>query len=548
MNNDETKIKYFLYARKSSESEDKQVQSIDDQINRLKETAKDLGLNIKKIFTESKSAKLPNNRPVFEEVLKRIEKGEAGGILCWQINRLSRNPVDSGKISWYLQKGIIKSIRTIDREYLPQDNVIMLSVESGMANQFILDLSKNTKRGLAGKIERGWLPGRAPQGYLNDVINKIIIKDPEKFDLVKKMWELMLSGNYSVPKILDIANHDWGYLTRRSKRAGGRPMSMSELYRIFNDPFYYGYFEYKNKIYKGNHEPMITIEDFERVQEILGNKNKPKPKTHIFAFTGLIRCSHCNCLITAEEKTKLIKSTGKRATYVYYRCTRRKRELNCHEPSIVLKELEKQIVDELGKYTIPEDFKNWALNILKKENDKEVYDRSKIYEMQNKKYLDLQKQLDNLTDMKIKEFIDDENFLKKKTELQNEITNIREKLNLSQDRGQNWAELMEKAFNFAAYARERFISGDMQAKREIMSAIGQNFVLTGGKLHIEPMAWLLPISNLNKIGKNAFTRLEPTKNWSSSQTNQSFARKEMQWGGQRESDSRIWDHNPVFYH
>lgn len=461
MDNDDTKIKYFLYARKSSESEDRQIQSIEDQINRLKDLAKDLDLKIVKIFTEAKSAKQPDNRPVFDDMLNRIEKGEADGILCWQINRLSRNPVDSGKIGWFLQKEIIKSIQTIDKQYLPQDNVLMFSVESGMANQFILDLRKNTKRGVDGKIERGWLPGRAPQGYKNDVIEKIIIKDPNKFDLIKKMWKLMLAGNYSTPKILDIANNEWGYLTRETKRSGGRSMSMSEIYRIFNNPFYYGYFKYKGVLYKGLHDPMITIEDFERVQEILGNKNKPKPKTHIFAFTGIIRCGHCGCLVTAEEKNKFIKSTKQYAKYVYYRCTKKKRELNCKEAPIKVENLEKQIVDEIAKYTIPEEFKNWALNILKKENKKEIDDRSKIYKAQNNKYLNLQRQLDNLTDLRIRELITDDNFLKKKNELQNEITNIREKLNLNQDRGQNWVELVERAFNFAAYARERFINGDM---------------------------------------------------------------------------------------
>ena len=155
MRTKENNIKYFLYARKSSESEDRQVQSIKDQVNRLKELARDLNLEVVKDFTESKSAKQPKNRLVFADMLKRIEKGEANGILCWQINRLSRNPVDSGKINWMLQQGIIKSIQTVDKEYLPDDNVLMFSVESGMANQFILDLKKNTIRGLKGKIERG---------------------------------------------------------------------------------------------------------------------------------------------------------------------------------------------------------------------------------------------------------------------------------------------------------------------------------------------------------------------------------------------------------
>ena len=137
MQQNEQKIKYFLYARKSSESEDRQIQSIDDQVNRLKELSDNFGLKIEKIYTEAKSAKKPNNRPVSEEMMKQIENGEASGILCWQINRLSRNPIDSGKLSWLLQQNVLKAIQTIDRQHLPSDNVLLFNVESGMANQYI---------------------------------------------------------------------------------------------------------------------------------------------------------------------------------------------------------------------------------------------------------------------------------------------------------------------------------------------------------------------------------------------------------------------------
>ncbi|MEK7178449.1 MAG: recombinase family protein, partial [Patescibacteria group bacterium] len=122
MNQIAKKIRYFLYARKSSESEDRQVQSIDDQIDRLKKLAKDLELEIVEIYTESKSAKKPNNRPVFDEMIRRIENGDADGILCWHLNRLTRNPIDSGQLSWLLQQGIIKSIQSTERQYLPSDN------------------------------------------------------------------------------------------------------------------------------------------------------------------------------------------------------------------------------------------------------------------------------------------------------------------------------------------------------------------------------------------------------------------------------------------
>lgn len=218
MNQIAKKIKYFLYARKSSESEDRQVQSIDDQINRLKQLAQDLGLEIVKIYTEAKSAKKPNNRPIFDEMMQRIENGEADGILCWQINRLSRNPIDSGKLGWLLQQGILKSIQTINRQYLPDDNVLLFSVESGMANQYILDLRKNVKRGTESKLQKGWAPNMAPLGYLNDKAEKIIVKDPDRFPLIRKMWDLMLTGNYTPPKILHKANNEWGFRTRAWKK------------------------------------------------------------------------------------------------------------------------------------------------------------------------------------------------------------------------------------------------------------------------------------------------------------------------------------------
>ena len=538
MKQDETKIKYFLYARKSSESEDRQVQSIDDQVNRLKELVSNLDLDVVEIFTESKSAKQPNTRPIFEDMLKKIERGKANGILCWQINRLSRNPVDSGKINWLLQQGTVKAIQTVDKQYLPEDNVLMLSVESGMANQFILDLSKTTKRGLEGKVQRGWFPSKAPQGYINDVINKTIIKDEERFNLVRKMWDLMLTGNYQPPKILDIANNDWGYLTRKTKRGGNRPLSTSEIYRIFNDPFYYGYFKYNGRIHKGEHEPMITIDEFERVQELLGKKDKPKAKTHTFAFTGIIRCGNCGCLVTAEEKRKFIKSKKEYATYTYYRCTRRKKEIKCAEPAINLDNLEEQIVNEIEKYTIPKEFKEWALDVIRGNNEKEIEVCNQGYEMLNKKYLGLQNQLDNLTKLRLRDLIDDNEFVKERKELQNQIIKVRAKLDQSQDRGQNWVDLVEKAFNFATYARERFINGDLQTKREILSALGQIYTLKGGELHIEPVEWLTPISNLSKRKENENIGLEPADFGLTKTKSKAFAPAFSDWGGYRDLNPR----------
>lgn len=507
-------IKYFLYARKSSESEDRQVQSIDDQINRLKELATDMNLDIKKIYTESKSGKKPNNRPVFDEMIMRIENGEADGILCWQINRLSRNPIDSGKLSWLLQQGTLKSIQSIDRQYRPEDNVLLFNIESGEANQFILDLSKNTKRGLNGKLEKGWKNGVAKLGYLNDKENKIIINDPERFNLVRKMWDLMLTGSYTPPKILSIVNDEWGFKTRKTKRMGGTPLSRSSIYNIFTSLFYAGINVTKGVQSEGRHEKMITLEEYDRVQVLLGRKGKPRPQKHLFAFTGAMRCGECGCFYTAISKKKLIKKTGIIKEFIYYYCTRKTRKVICTQKKCMpVEELELKIEKEIEKYTILPEFLGWALESINQKNDSEIETRTDLYEMQHKTLMQTQKELDELTKMRYRQMIDDETFLREKNDLQSKIIQIKSGLRETEERAERWLELTEKTFNFATYALKAFTMAKgkegLELKKEILLSLGQIPIIKNGELIIEPNEWLVPIAESYPALEAEYKRLEP---------------------------------------
>ncbi len=269
--------KYFIYSRKSTEEEDSQVLSIESQIEELRDLARKLNLPVTDILTESKSAKAPG-RKVFNEMIKKLQQGEANGIISWKLDRLARNPIDGGQVSWMLQQGFIKHIQTAERGYYPEDNVILMNLEFGMANQFIRDLSTNVTRGMKTKVEKGWLPGLAPLGYLNDYsrtkTEKDIIKDPERFNLVQKMWHLLLKGNHTAPKIVDIANEEWGFRTRKFRKQGGKPLSRSRIYKMFTDPFYCGLIRYKGRLYPGKHEPMVTADEFDRVQLLLDKKGR----------------------------------------------------------------------------------------------------------------------------------------------------------------------------------------------------------------------------------------------------------------------------------
>jgi site-specific DNA recombinase len=546
--NNKQKNTYFLYARKSSESEDRQVQSIDDQIDRLKDLANRLGLNIKEILTESKSAKKPDCRPIFSDVLERIEKGEADGILCWQLNRLTRNPVDSGKLGWMLQQGTIKSIQTIDKEYLPEDNVLLFNIETGVANQFIIDLRKNSMRGTKSKAEKGWMPSGAPTGYLNDKLEQVIVKDEERFDMVRKMWDMMLTGNYVPSQILEIANNEWGFRTPKKKRSGGVPLSLGGIYRMFSNIFYTGkYFNWSGKLYDtGKHPQMITLEEFDRVQLLLGRKGKPRSKTREFAYTGIIECAECGSMVTGIEKDKIVKSTGELKSYVYFACTKRKKHNGpkCTQKPITLDKLEEQIESELEKHTIIPQFKDWALEILNKQNDQELQDRASIYENQHKSLVATQKELDSLTKMRYRELIDDDMFIKESNELKGKINTLKENLRSTESRAEKWLELTEKTFHFATYARDKFITGDLQVKREIFNSLGLNFSLKDKKVHINKADWLIPIEKAYPALQAEYNRLELDKTLTDKGKSDAFASLILDWGDYRELNPNCRYHKP----
>ena len=154
--------KYYIYARKSTEDEDRQILSLDSQEKELLQVAEHLGLKVIKTYKESKSAKAPDKRPLFAEMIARIKCGEAQGVLCWKLDRLARNPDEAGKIIGMMQRQEILHIRSHEKDYYPEDNQLLSYVEFGIANQYIIDLSKNVKRGLKAKIEQGWYPVYAP--------------------------------------------------------------------------------------------------------------------------------------------------------------------------------------------------------------------------------------------------------------------------------------------------------------------------------------------------------------------------------------------------
>ena len=497
------KTKYFLYARKSSESEDRQIASIASQVEELKRLSADKGFQIVKVLKEERSAKAPG-RPVFNKMIDDINNGIANGIICWKLDRLARNPIDGGTINWMLQQNIIKHIQTNQRSYYPEDNTLMMSLEFGMANQFILDLSENTKRGLRSKADQGWLPHKPPIGYLTNKYKMPdkppIYKDEEKFHLVKRLWDILLTERCSIDTLYETARE-------LKLKTSDRIIQRSTFYDLFRNPFYYGSFKWKGQIYPGKHEPMISKEQFQIAQDIIDKRVKPIKKTHTFAYTNLIRCGECGASITAENKVKHQKN-GNVHKYTYYRCTKRVR-IGCSQKPIKEEELERQALQTLERIEIPSSFHKWAIKQLKAEHQQEKQDRSHIFESYNKALNSCVSKLDTLFNMRLNNEISEDEYRAKKNDLLREKNKYEELLSDSNQRVETWLDRAESLFSFAETAKEEFKNGSPEKRRQILSCLGSNLILQDKKLMITGDNKIAILKDLAPEVRTFHSMLEP---------------------------------------
>ena len=336
-------IKYCLYARKSTEEEDKQALSIESQVREMTRLAEKDGLNIVEVKRESHSSKEVGQRPVYNELLAEIRTGKFNGILTWAPDRLSRNAGDLGAVVDLLDQKKLLEIRTYTQKFTNNPNekfmLMILGSQAKLENdQKII----NVKRGLRARCEMGWRPSTAPTGYLSEkhVDKKCQVRlDPKRSILIRQIFEKVGNEEWSGRQ-----TYKWltktGFKTRNAKK-----LSLANLYTILRNTFYYGEFEYpagSDNWYQGKHQPIITRELFDRTQANLQDHYIPKTESKEFAFTKLIKCGYCESGITADEKFKKLKDGGVNR-HVYYMCTRAK-DTDCKNQAVN----EKDLIEELS--------------------------------------------------------------------------------------------------------------------------------------------------------------------------------------------------------
>ena len=462
--NNQTK-KFFLYARKSTDTEERQVRSIDDQIAELEELAKKENIEIVKTFIEKQTAKEPG-RPIFNEMLSRIEKNEAEGILAWHPDRLARNSVDGGKIIWLVDTGKISELKfpCFWFENTPQGK-FMLQIAFGQSKYYVDNLSENIKRGIRQKLKNGLWPSQAPLGYLNDKNAKLIIVDKNKAQLIKKSFELYSTGKFPLRRLCETINN-LKLIGRKNKM-----LSVSNYQYFLKNPFYCGLIRYNGELYEGKHKPIIAKKLFDKVQEVMNSKGKPnKKKLKYFVFRGFIRCGECGCLITAETQKG----------HNYYHCTKRK--IKCFQKYVREEELAKQINGYIQKVSLPDD---WAKNIISEiDKEKSETSQSSSFFAQNikEKMKIIDEKLERLMSGYLENAILLEEYQQNKNKLVGEKQVLKDKLNGFEQKRNNW---FEPAISFVKSAKCAGIlakSNNFEEKRDFFKKLGSNFKILNQKI------------------------------------------------------------------
>src|SRR3989338_2616052 len=469
--------KFFLYARKSTDVEDKQMHSIEDQITELRAFAKQENLNIIEELVEKQSAKIPG-RPIFNDMLNRIESGEANGILAWHPDRLARNSVDGGRIIYLLDCGHLAMLKfpTFWCENTSQGK-FMLNIAFGQSKYYVDSLSENTKRGLRQKVKRGEYPSLAPVGYINDSRNKSVVVDKKRAPLIRRAFELYAEGNHRLEDVSDFLAQN--KIVSRS----GKRIHITRTTFILQNPFYTGLFRYAGEIHEGKYEPIITKKLFDKVQEVLKQRGRPrhKAKPEPQVFCGLLRCGTCDMMITAENKVKRQKN-GNVHYYTYYRCTRKSESKKCAAPFIRQEELDGQISSLLQKVSLPTDWAEKLNTRLEKDKTKSAQSVSAFVQTNQERIKVIATKLQRLLDGYLEQDIDREIYRTEKAKLLSEKKSLEEQTTRFEQKQNDWLEPMREWIKVSSSLEKTARDSNLFSKKVAAEQVfGSNLVLAGGQ-------------------------------------------------------------------
>ncbi|MEY4747250.1 MAG: hypothetical protein RLZZ416_299 [Candidatus Parcubacteria bacterium] len=465
-------MRYVLYARKSTEEDDRQVLSIQAQLAELSSYSAKEKFDIVASFYEAKTAKEPG-RTGFAEMLSFIECGKADGIISWHPDRLARNSVDGGRIIHMVDRGLIRSLKFPTHWFEPTpQGLFMLNIAFGQSKYFSDNLRENVKRGLRQKIRNGVWPGWAPVGYTNNPKTRGIDVDEVNAPKVKQLFELYSTGAYTLKSLAN-----W-CAEQHLKTNANNLVSLSNVQHILQNPFYTGLMRYKSEIFEGTHEPILTKKLFDRVQEVMSKRgNTHETKKHNFAFLGLMKCASCGASITAQY------AKGNGGIYTYYRCTKKRGA--CAEKYLREDVLETQVKSFLQKVSLSSQDTQKVLAALEQDEQQAKEEARTEAKTLKAELSTMDNQLEKLLNLFLADALSTHEYATKKNTLISQKVRMEEKISDIETMGVSWLEPAREFVLSLNQAANLLSHNDLSGMTAFLKNIGANHSLRNRQFEFE---------------------------------------------------------------
>ena len=454
--------------------------SLDSQVDELRRFAAERGLDVSEEFTESASARAPG-RPIFADLMKRLRAGKVKSILTWRLDRLARNMVDGGAIIYELSEGRLEQIITPEATYTNTgDAKFMLALQFGAASKYTDDLSAAVRRGNKRVLEMGKVPGPVPLGYLKSHEHEsshgsgIVVPDPERFDLVKRLWKELLANPQSVMSLWRKARDEWGLTSRPTRNTLAHPITLTGLYAILRNPFYTGKLVRNGEVFRGEHAPMITQDEFDRVQTHFKHpRARPRSGQIQFLYTGLLHCGHCGRMLSGERHEK------HGHVYIYYRCGRRRDGyFRCNAPAVRESEVTEAVAQALAHIRIDPTFLAWALKAMEWWSADDIQSPDRLVQKAKRQLSKAEREMVTLTDLVVAGTLSETEYKVRRLNQQKHIEHLREALTEPMERLEAWRTAHAGNDSTGVDLARRFTKGSDPEKRAIVGRVCSNVLVT----------------------------------------------------------------------
>ncbi len=468
-----------LYARVSSDEQEKEGYSIPAQLKLLREYADRKRLTIIKEFVDTETAKQPGRKGFKEMVAflkaeaRKKSEGACRTVLVEKTDRLYRNLKDYITIDdlgidiHFAKEGVVLSPHSHSSEKL------MHGIKVLMAKNYVDNLGEEVKKGMREKAEQGLPPNKVPLGYRNAVGadgRRGVEQDPEVAPVMQRLFEEYATGQYSIADLAELAKREGLFVGRENDRV------VATLHSNLKNPFYYGEFRFKGKLYKGAYELLITRELWDRVQVILKDRGTQKPRKvkHNFAFQNLIRCGHCDCAMIGEIKKQ---------KYIYYHCTFYRGK--CDEPYVREEVLEEKFTEVLRRLRFDEDVLALVKQAILESHQDEKQTHQEAQERLRKQYDRLQRWIDTAYEDRLDGRISTATYDAKVAKWRDEQDQVLRSMQDHQQANDAYLQSGVTLLELASRAADLFARQPAREKRRLLDFILSNSTWANGELAVE---------------------------------------------------------------